>query len=111
MSKHEPVFNCTRCGICCMFVDPVLEKPGPCSKLVMENDGKYTCSIYNERPEVCRVGFGRERFNKDNDCNMDLNEWYKVNELMCDTLKMARAVWREEWANEGESQNEEEENC
>lgn len=45
-------FNCTRCGLCCAVFD--------CPKLVFE-EGQYSCSIYEDRPDICRVDYGVER--------------------------------------------------
>lgn len=54
--------GCTRCGRCCATVgtwlpDTLPLKPGSmaCAYLVETSDGGGTCSIYDERPFVCRV--------------------------------------------------------
>ena len=51
-------FPCSSCGACCMNVRHVPElaeytsETGRCSKLASDNK---TCTIYDERPLVCRV--------------------------------------------------------
>jgi hypothetical protein len=53
-----PAFPCSGCGACCMDVRHVPELAeyvsgtGRCSKLAPDNK---TCTIYTDRPLVCRV--------------------------------------------------------
>ena len=50
---------CERCGSCCKLVGqyvPELDRgDGVCRYLEVEPDGRYACSIYSMRPEVCRI--------------------------------------------------------
>ena len=49
-------FLCSKCGACCRLAGGKFGLPdrgdGACSYLNEDN----TCSIYNDRPEVCRIG-------------------------------------------------------
>lgn len=57
-------FPCTKCGACCRRVgsSPYSEhlagRDGRCRHLNADN----TCSIYEQRPDVCRVDLMLERF-------------------------------------------------
>lgn len=79
------MFKCDCCGCCCRNLDK--------SKLYADldrGDGtcKYLignlCSIYSERPIFCRIDDCYEKFFKE---DMDLNEYYRLNEIECKKLK------------------------
>ena len=49
---------CTKCGACCRFAYAISGMPtkedGSCAFL-LEQDGGGTCTVYETRPEICRV--------------------------------------------------------
>lgn len=45
---------CTRCGACCGVVEG-----DPCEHLIQEDDGKYSCSIYENRFGLHKTVSGR----------------------------------------------------
>ena len=79
------MFNCDKCGICCKNLGQVeLLKAydrgdGVCKYL--END---LCSIYLERPMICRVEECYEIFFKE---SMSKEEYYQLNYDSCQLLK------------------------
>ena len=79
-------FYCDKCGLCCRHVDKVPQlvhfalKNGVC-KYFHNN----LCSIYKNRPEICRVDFMYEKYFKD---KMTIEEYYKLNEKGCNELKL-----------------------
>lgn len=79
------MFKCNKCGCCCRHLDK--------SELYKEldrGDGtcKYLqgnlCTIYAERPLLCRIDECYEKFFKD---QMTLEEYYKVNYEMCKEIR------------------------
>ena len=51
-NRYERAGECARCGWCCLQEDP------PCEYLKKEDDGKYTCMVFNDltkRPLRCFV--------------------------------------------------------
>lgn len=79
------MFDCSKCGCCCRHLD--------LSELYSEldrGDGvcKYLngnmCSIYEERPIICRVDKCYELFFKD---SIALDAYYKLNKEMCENLR------------------------
>lgn len=80
------MFPCDKCGCCCRHLDR--------SELYAEldrGDGtcKYLagnlCSIYEERPLLCRIDECYERFFQE---SMSLEEYYQRNEMECRKLKL-----------------------
>lgn len=90
-------FPCTQCGLCCrqvglalqhqdLFTDAGIraalqafpyktDEYGACEKLV---DNR--CSVYNERPYLCRVDEMAEVH------NIDKDEWYRVSARACNFM-------------------------
>ena len=74
-------FNCTKCGACCRVANPFTGM-GRCPKLT---EGGL-CSIYETRPQLCRVDF-----------MADLNgipraAYYKETENACKSLQAMEAI-------------------
>jgi Fe-S-cluster containining protein len=83
------MFECNNCGACCRMPAvrayglPVRDD-GSCMHLV---DNK--CSIYNDRPLVCRIDDGwKEFFSK----SMTLEQWYAWNKEWCVKLQEQERV-------------------
>lgn len=78
-------FFCDKCGLCCRHIDKVPQLAhfdlgnGVC-KYLRDN----LCSIYDDRPEICRVDYMYEKFFKN---YMTLEDFYKLNEQGCEELK------------------------
>lgn len=79
------MFKCNKCGCCCRHLGK--------SELYKEldrGDGtcKYLqgnlCTIYTERPLLCRIDECYEKFFKD---QMTLEQYYKVNYEMCKEIR------------------------
>lgn len=87
------MFNCDRCGACCRALDSssiyasLNRGDGVCKYL----DGNL-CSIYENRPLLCRIDESYELLWKD---IMDKGTYYRQNYEACKLLKMS----------EGESNN------
>jgi len=45
-------FVCIRCGLCCQQFNIAEHKPGVCSGLSFDSEGKAVCNI-NPKPQVC----------------------------------------------------------
>ena len=79
------MFICSKCGECCRNLNKSsLYKEldtgnGTCKYLVGN-----MCSIYNDRPLLCRIDESYETFFKD---IMTLEEYYKLNYEVCNKLK------------------------
>lgn len=89
--RPEVGFNCTRCGLCCRDVDKVPQTAhfdrgdGTCIHLVElvgdpGSQPEYSCAIYEDRPEVCRVDFGRPEA-------VSPEWWYRQTEAACRVLQ------------------------
>lgn len=81
------MFKCEKCGACCRAVGKSevyqhLDRgDGICRHF---NSLKNECSIYNDRPLICRVDEGYERWF----CNqMSLVEYYNLNYQACKLLR------------------------
>lgn len=78
-------FFCDKCGLCCRHIDKVPQLArfdlgnGVCKYL-----SNNLCSIYEDRPEICRVDYMYEKFFKN---YMTLEDFYKLNEQGCEELK------------------------
>lgn len=75
-------FNCDKCGACCKNLPPGIplnRGDGVCKYL--ENN---LCTIYETRPDICRVGTLYDRFFKD---KMTEEEYIKLTHETCDILK------------------------
>ena len=75
-------FQCDKCGACCKFVyGTELDRgDGTCKHLAEDN----TCSIYEDRPAICRVDAMYERFHKDA-CTRE--QYYEITNHICQQLK------------------------
>ena len=79
------MFHCDKCGVCCRNLDK-----SPLYKELDSGNGvcKYLignlCSIYDNRPLLCRIDESYEAFFKD---VMTLEEYYEENYRMCKMLK------------------------
>lgn len=78
-------FPCDQCGECCRHIDQIPQLAtfdlgnGTCRYL----EGN-TCSIYNDRPEICRVDAMYEHFFKE---QYTKKEFYQLNIEGCNTLR------------------------
>ena len=81
-------FKCDMCGECCrnLKLSPIYAKlddgTGKCKYL----DGNI-CSIYSDRPLICRVDDAYEAYFKD---VMSKDEYYQENYRTCEYLKNRR---------------------
>ena len=81
------MFPCNRCGACCRSIKHVPELKdydrgdGACKYLVGEPGQEHTCSIYETRPDVCRV-------DKSKPILMSTAEWYRANLEACTKLRL-----------------------
>ncbi len=79
------MFKCDKCGQCCRNLDKsdiyreLHNGDGICIYL----DGNL-CSIYENRPLLCRIDESYEVYFKD---KMSLNEYYEANYKICRKLK------------------------
>lgn len=79
------MFKCDKCGLCCRSL-----KLNPMYKELDRGDGvcKYLegnlCSIYEQRPLICRVDDAYEVFFKS---KMTKEEYYEINYKSCNILK------------------------
>lgn len=79
------MFNCSKCGECCTHLDmselyKELDRGDGVCKYLEEN----ICSIYNERPLLCRVDESYNAFFKN---QYSKEEYYKKNYEMCNLLR------------------------
>lgn len=78
-------FKCDMCGECCRHIDRIHQL-----KLFDTGNGtcKYLkdslCSIYENRPDICRVDYMYEKFFL---LKMSLDEYYHLNAIGCVELK------------------------
>ena len=71
------MFPCTKCGACCRNVKGLglpCDDDGVCTNLIQDDN---TCSMYEDRPLICRVRDYGKSINKDKDG--DLKDWYIEN--------------------------------
>ena len=69
-------FDCAKCGACCKLFNPFTGL-GRCPRLTADD----LCSIYEERPDICRVDEMAKR------SGVPIDEYYKTAELSCEALK------------------------
>lgn len=88
-TKPRTEFPCTRCGACCRvaamlpgFPEPTTES-GRCVHLT----GDDLCSIYEDRPEVCRINAMWEKQN-----TLTLREYHRVAAATCNDLMRAQGM-------------------
>lgn len=87
----DPVlFPCDQCGECCRHIDRI-----PQLASYDRGDGKCRylegnlCSIYKERPEICRVDMMYETHYRS---QYTREEFYRLNALGCAALKENRSL-------------------
>jgi Fe-S-cluster containining protein len=76
-------FLCSQCGACCRNISKLglpHNGDGVCSYLNRETN---KCSIYETRPDICRVDKMFENYFKP---KMSKKEFYKINTKACHTL-------------------------
>ena len=76
-------FLCSKCGACCRSVKN-LDLPHDNGICIYLNQDDNTCSIYENRPLLCRVHKLGKYLNKDKDG--DLKDWYIENTKACHLL-------------------------
>lgn len=82
------MFQCSKCGECCRNLDKAAiyselhNGDGICRYLV-----KNECSIYNDRPLLCRVDQSYEIFFKE---IMTYDEYLQLNYKSCEILKQRK---------------------
>ena len=82
------MFHCDKCGECCRHL-PALE----IYEALHDGDGvcrylsKNICTIYENRPLMCRVD---EAYEKIFSASMTREEYYRLNENACEALKKGR---------------------
>lgn len=79
------MFKCNKCGCCCRHLDKSelyneLDRGDGTCKYLQGN----LCTIYTERPLLCRIDECYEKFFKD---QMTLEQYYKVNYEMCKEIR------------------------
>jgi Fe-S-cluster containining protein len=85
-TTSEDQFACDKCGLCCKNIGGIDELTsmnrgdGTCKHF---NDISLECSIYDQRPLICRVDEGYVLFEKE----YTKEEYYKLNIKSCTTLK------------------------
>ena len=88
------MFNCDKCGICCQSLSGValfreLDRgDGTCRYF---DEATHLCSIYNDRPLLCRVDESYEAFFSD---TMTREEYEQINYEACKQLKQSFAEKR-----------------
>lgn len=84
------VFSCDKCGECCRnlfgseIYAPLDRGDGICRYL-----SGNLCSIYQDRPLLCRIDECYEKFFKG---QLSLEEYYRMNKSSCEKLKTGRKV-------------------
>lgn len=79
------MFPCTKCGQCCRHLDrsPIYADMHNGNGICKYLDGNL-CSIYENRPIVCRIDDAFEVFFKD---RMTREEYYELNKKSCELLR------------------------
>lgn len=82
------MFPCDQCGECCrnLNLSPLYSDLDRGDGICWYLSGNR-CSIYEERPLLCRVDACYEAFFRD---AMPLEEYYRLNQEFCDRLKKQR---------------------
>jgi len=79
-------FSCDACGLCCtmLHINPILASldrgDGTCTFF---NAEERSCSIYDKRPTVCKVG---EAYSAYKDV-MTIEQYYEINTRLCNMFK------------------------
>lgn len=85
--RSDTGFPCTNCGACCRVAGGHYGLPrapdGSCANLARaEAEGRevWLCSIYETRPEVCRVGFSKPVW-------IDIEDYHVISAHVCNDLQ------------------------
>lgn len=79
------MFRCDQCGLCCRSLKDIdlykdLDRGDGICKYLVENK----CSIYNDRPLLCRIDKCYDLFFKN---QYTKEEYYELNYKVCEELK------------------------
>lgn len=79
------MFNCSMCGECCRHLDQSqlykeLDRGDGVCKYLDEN----ICSIYDERPMLCRIDESYYKYFKN---SYTIDEYYEMNYIACEMFK------------------------
>lgn len=79
-------FKCNQCGLCCHHIDLAVKNTGMDFPYKWDENGvceKYDngCSVYEDRPTLCRVDDMADLL------KIDKEKFYKMNTDACNTLK------------------------
>lgn len=78
-------FECSKCGECCRHINYILElKEFDSGNGICINLKDNLCTIYDCRPDICRVDVMYEKAYKE---MYTREEFYKLNMDACDKLK------------------------
>lgn len=78
-------FECSQCGECCKHINLIpqlVDFDNGFGVCVYLKDNK--CTIYEKRPEICRVDVMYEKYYAD---QFNREEFYRLNEKVCGYLK------------------------
>ncbi|WP_405378540.1 YkgJ family cysteine cluster protein [Phascolarctobacterium sp.] len=79
------MFKCSKCGICCRNINLVPElKQFDLGNGVCMHLKDNVCDIYESRPDICRVDV---MYNKKYSILYTREEFYRMNEIVCEMLK------------------------
>jgi Fe-S-cluster containining protein len=89
-------FPCTRCGLCCQNIDKVeiLKEYHRGNGVCIYYKPNFGCTIYENRPLVCRIDEGYVVFASD---QLSLEDYYYANAEVCNQLQEAANLsveWR-----------------
>ena len=78
-------FNCDKCGLCCKMTHgtPLDRGDGNCKHLDID---KGLCTIYENRPPICRVD---EMYKRKNLKGVSWEQYKEMSHKACDVIKNA----------------------
>lgn len=87
-------FPCTRCGLCCQNIGslPELVAFNRGDGVCMNYDVDNGCLVYSNRPLVCRIDDGYERYAAD---KMTKDRYLAMNAEVCNKLQDEAGISRE----------------
>lgn len=79
-------FLCTKCGLCCKNLDKVPQLDGyhEGDGICFHYDDNVGCTIYADRPDVCRVDDGYEKFFS---AVISRQDYYSKNAQACNQMQ------------------------
>ncbi len=79
-------YPCTQCGLCCKNIQSVesLSTFHLGDGVCINYDDSVGCTIYNERPDVCRIDEGYKKFFSS---VISFSDYYKKNAEVCNQLQ------------------------